>query len=276
MYSTVILTLNEERNLPGCLASLAGCDDVVVLDSGSTDRTQAIARAAGARVFVRPFTDFADQRNHAIDLLRFKNDWVFHLDADEQMTLELHRECSSLAAQLPGAIDGFMVAPRMLYHGKWIPRCTDYPAYQARFVHAKRFRFIQAGHGQREAPGLRMGRLAENYLHNLSSHTDAELEAKHRRYAHQEAVAYFNRLPDPRPLWLRLVARDRLVRRRAVKHLSQGLPMRGVLRFIYQYLWKRGFLDGKAGLSYCLLMARYEAWIGMEIRRLKAERRTRP
>lgn len=271
MYSAVILTLNEEKNLPSCLASLTGCNDIVVLDSGSTDRTHEIAKAAGARVIVRPFTNFADQRNYAHAHILYKNDWVFHLDADEQMTTELHRECSSLAAQRPGGIDGFLVAPRMIYHGRWIPRCTDFPAYQARFAHARRFRFVQIGHGQREDPTLPMGKLNASYLHNLSAHTDEELVAKHRRYAAQEAAAFLNHAPEATSLLRRLLSRDPLVRRRALKRVSQHLPLRGPLRFSYQYLWRRGFLDGLAGLSYCLLMARYESWIADEIRR---QRRT--
>jgi glycosyltransferase involved in cell wall biosynthesis len=270
MFSVLILTLNEERNLPACLASLVGCDDIVVLDSGSTDRTCTIAKAAGARVVERRFTDFADQRNFAHEHIAFKNDWIFHLDADEQMTVDLLRECSNLSAQNPGGIDGFMVAPRMIYHGRWIPHCTDFPAYQARFGHGRRFRFIQVGHGQREHPGLRLGTLNGNYLHNISAHSDAELEQKHRHYAQQEAAAYLARTRDARPLVLRLLSKDKLVRRRALKAISQQLPARGFLRFLYQYGWRRGFLDGQAGLAYCILLARYEHWISTEI---KAQRR---
>lgn len=267
MFSVVILTLNEERNLPACLASLAGCDDIVVLDSGSTDRTNEIAKAAGARVVVRPFTSFADQRNFAHLHIPFKNDWVFHLDADEQMTVELLRECSNLSAQNSGGLDGFMVAPRMIYHGRWIPHCTDFPAYQARFGHGRRFRFIQVGHGQREAPSMRLGKLTGNYLHNISAHSDAELEQKHRHYAHQEATAFFSQHSETKPVLLRLLSPDALTRRRALKAISQRLPARGVLRFLYQYGWRGGFLDGRAGLSYCYLLARYEHWIAAEIRR---------
>lgn len=267
MFSVLILTLNEERNLPACLASLAGCDDIVVLDSGSTDRTVEIAGLAGARVVTRRFTNFADQRNYAHEHIRFKNDWVFHLDADEQMTVALLRECSSLSAQNAGAVDGFMVAPRMIYHGRWIPHCTDFPTYQARFGHARRFRFVQVGHGQREAPSLRLGTLNANYLHNISAHTDAELVEKHRLYAKQEAAAFLNCPKAAKSFLRRLFSADKLARRRALKELSLHLPARGALRFLYQYLWRRGFLDGCAGLSYCVLLAHYESWIASEIRR---------
>jgi len=267
MFSALVLTLNEERNLPACLSSLAGCDDIVVLDSGSTDRTITIAQAAGARVAVRAFTDFADQRNFALETIDFRNQWVFHLDADEHFTPELVHECDDVSHQNPSNIDGYFVAPRMLYHGRWIPHCTDFPAYQARFGHARRFRFIQVGHGQRERPELRLGKLQTNYLHNLSAHSDADLEAKHRRYARQEAAAFLDRSREGRPLARHLFAQNALERRRALKILSQHMPARGLLRFLYQYGWRRGFLDGRAGFAYCVLLARYEHWIAAEIHR---------
>jgi hypothetical protein len=159
----------------------------------------------------------------------------------------------------------------MLFHGHWIPHCTDFPAYQARFGHARRFRFVQVGHGQREQPGLRLGRLQTNYLHNLSAHSDAELAEKHRHYAQQEAAEFLARPRENGSLARGLFAADALVRRRALKILGQHLPARGVLRFIYQYVLRRGFLDGRAGFSYCLLLSRYEHWIAAEIRRQRRQ-----
>ena len=89
MFSILILTKNEEANLPSCLESVQGCDDVVVLDSMSSDRTREIARAAGARVEERAFDDFGGQRNHALEKIRFRHLWVFQLDADERFREEL-------------------------------------------------------------------------------------------------------------------------------------------------------------------------------------------
>lgn len=270
MYSTVILTLNEEANLPSCLASVAACDDVVVLDSGSTDRTAEIARRAGARVVTNAFRDFAQQRNHAHECIPFRHEWVFHLDADETMTAALHAECAAFAASVPATqFDGCLVAPQMIFRGRWIPHCTDFPAYQARFAHVQRFRFIQAGHGQREAPGLRLAHLRHSYRHNLSSQPEPALIAKHARYAREEAAAF---VADHRPalaLARALFCREALQRRRALKRLSQHLPCRGPLRLFYQYLLRRGFLDGSAGWAYCRILARYEADVQREIRRLR-------
>jgi len=269
MFSIVILTLNEERNLPACLASAAGCDDIVVLDSGSTDRTLEIARAAGARVFSHRFEDFARQRNHAHDAIPFRHDWVFHLDADETLTPGLVAECAARAAAPASArLDGFFAAPRMMFRGRWIPHCTDYPAWQARFVHARRFRFVQSGHGQREAPGLMLGRLRHAYLHNLSAQSEAEIRAKHARYAREEAAAFVASRRPARLLWRTLLGGDPLARRRALKEASHYLPARGALRMLYQYLLRGGFLDGAPGLAYCRLLADYERAVSVEIRRL--------
>ena len=271
MFSIVILTLNEEQNLPACLASTAGCDDVVVLDSGSTDRTAEIALAAGARVFVNRFENFGQQRNHAHDAIPFRHDWVFHLDADEKLTPELIAECAALA-DLPEAetIDGFYAAPKMIFRGRWIPHCTDFPAWQARFAHVRRFRFIQVGHGQREAPGLRLRRLAHSYSHNLSSQSEAEIKAKHARYARAEAVTFMDTRRSAGVLWRALRSGDRLTQRRAIKEISYHLPARGFLRFVYQYGLRGGFLDGVPGCAYCRLLAHYENSIMAEIRRMNA------
>jgi glycosyltransferase involved in cell wall biosynthesis len=266
VFSALILTLNEERALPACLASLAGCDDIVVLDSGSTDGTAAMAAASGARVFARPFDTFAGQHNHAQRSIGFRHPWVFHLDADERMTPELAAECRRAAAR--SDLDGFRVAPRMMFEGKWIRHCTDYPAFQARYVRAPQFEFTQVGHGQREAPGMRLENLRENYLHDISVYGRDAWLAKHRGYARAEAM----RLLEDTGAVSRslLLSRDPLVRRRALKRLSFKLPFRPALRFAYQYVLRRGFLDGSPGLRYCVLLARYERFISREIEKLKA------
>jgi glycosyltransferase involved in cell wall biosynthesis len=264
-FSVLILTFNEERNLPRCLASVRACDDIVVLDSGSTDRTAEIARAAGARVEVRPFDNFANQRNHAQTRIAFRHAWVFHLDADEQMTPELVAECRAAAARTD--LDGFWVAPRMMFRGRWIPHCTDYPAWQARFVRAPEFAFIEAGHGQRESPRMRLERLQAAYEHDLSSGGEDEWLEKHRRYARAEARAFL--AGENRADFASLFSSNRLQRRRALKYFSYTLPLRPLLRFLYQYFLRGGILDGGPGLRYCRLLAQYEGFTAAEIRRLK-------
>ena len=268
MFSVLILTLNEERDLPRCLASTTGCDDVVVLDSGSTDRTCELAREAGARVFANAFENFAQQRNHAHRAITFRHPWVFHLDADEQLTPELAAECRARAAEDP-PLDGFWVAPKMLWEDRWVPHCTDYPAGRVRFVRADSFRFVEVGHGQREAPGMRMAWLRSNYLHDLSSGGVEEWLEKHRRYARKEAAAWWHERRPTSALLRDLTSGNALARRRALKQLSYVLPLRPVARFIYQYGLRGGFLDGRAGLRYCRLLARYEGFAAAELRQLR-------
>lgn len=257
MFSVVILTLNEERDIPRCLHSAAGIDDLVVLDSGSTDRTTEIAGSHGARVFTRPFDTFAGQRNFAQTEIPFKYRWVFHLDADETLTPELVAECSDAARRTD--VDGFYVAPRMLWRGKWIPHCTDFPAYQARFVRVPGFQFIEVGHGQREAGRMRMDYLRASYFHELAGGGDREWLEKHRRYAAAEAQEHS--ASKVNASWRGLFSGDKLTRRRCLKRLSYSLPARPTLRFLYQYLLRGGFIDGATGLHYCRLLFHYERFV---------------
>jgi len=273
MISVLILTLNEEQNLYRCLASLRDCDDIVVLDSGSTDRTREIARAHGIRVFVNPFLNFAQQRNYAHEHIPFLHPWLIHLDADEEMTPELWAECCEIAtreAQGPLPLDGFYVSPKMLFQNRWIPHCTDYPNYQARLVHTQRFRFVEVGHGQREAPGLRLGTLRTSYLHHLSTSDEADWLAKHRRYAAAEVASHLS--PDTPPFrFSDLFSRKKIARRRALKRLAFHLPLRPQLRFVYQYILRRGFLDGLPGLRYCRLLMHYERFIHEALREARSK-----
>ncbi len=265
MFSILVLTLNEERDLPRCLASVHACDDIVVLDSGSTDRTAEIAEQAGARVFSRSFDNFANQRNFAQREISFRHPWVLHLDADEQLTPELLAEAQEASQR--SDLDGYLIAPKMMWNGRWIPHCTDYPAYQARLVRAPQFRFVEVGHGQREAPDMRLGKLRSSYLHDLSSGGDTEWLAKHRRYALAEAREHLQRAGHGS--WTELFARDALLRRRALKRTSYALPCRPALRFVYQYFFRRGFLDGSAGLHYCRLLSQYEGFTAAALKELR-------
>src|SRR3954466_8359910 len=133
----IVLTYNEERNLPDCLASLDGwVDQLFVVDSGSTDRTVAIAREAGAIVVEHAFEHYGAQRNWAIDHLPITAPWMLHVDADERITRELR---ASIAAALAnrGAkdeLDGFLVSRRTMFMGTWIRHGGHYPAWHLRLM----------------------------------------------------------------------------------------------------------------------------------------------
>src|SRR5438477_8494209 len=111
--SVVILTYNEQANLPACLESLGGLDcEILVVDSGSTDETLDIARNAGAAVFTHPFENYAAQRNWAQKNLCLDNDWVLHLDADERLTPALVEEITRVLEAPPDGINGSLLRTR--------------------------------------------------------------------------------------------------------------------------------------------------------------------
>ncbi len=266
--SILLLTLNEEFNLPACIAAVAWCDDVVVLDSFSQDQTPALAERLGARVYQRAFDNFAGQRNYALDHIHFKYDWILHLDADEIVTLELHAEM--LLAITSDHYDAYRIPSKMMFFGQWLRYSGLYPSYQVRLGHRERFRFKQVGHGQREdLSPERVGTLCEPYLHYSFSKGLTEWFDKHNRYASDEARETVRLLAGNRGIdWSGLWSRDRTSHRRALKELSYRLPFRPLLRFLYMYLLRRGFLDGRAGLTYCRLLSIYEYLIVLKTREL--------
>lgn len=273
--SVLIMTKNEERNLAACLDSVRWSDDVVVLDSFSSDGTQAIAESLGARFFQRRFGDFAGQRNYAIDNIPFKHDWVFHLDADERFTPGLRDECVSAISQ--DAHSGFLVPSKMMLWGKWLRHAAQYPVYQIRLTKLGEIRFAQYGHGQREFAAKRgIGKLLEPYLHYSFSGGVTEWLERHNRYAVQEADQCLAQLRGKGLDWSGLFSRDVVSKRRALKGLSFRLPFRPWLKFFYMYVLRMGFLDGTPGLTYCTLQAIYEYMICLKIKELKRREKGLP
>ena len=264
-FSVLILTLNEASNLPACLASVAWCDDVVVLDSGSTDNTAGLARALGARVFTRAFDDFAGQRNWALREIPFRYSFVFHLDADERFTPELLAECRQVVAE--DQHSGYLVASKLMFMGKWIRHASQYPCYQTRLLKRGEIVFERNGHGQREGHARRgLGRLREAYLHYNFSKGMADWIDKHNRYSTLEAAESVPSGPRPR-----LLTRDAHERRKALKQIAARLPFQPMLRFLYLYASRGGILDGAAGYHYCRLVAIYQYFICLKRREMERE-----
>ena len=256
--SVVILTYNEEINLKRCIESIDWCDDVLVVDSYSEDRTVDLARSLGARILVREFDNFANQRNFAHEHGALKYDWVLHLDADEVATDAFNKELESLAP--PQDIYAFRVPSKTILAGKWLRRAGMYPSYQVRLGRLDKLRFKQVGHGQREdLDPRRVGTFNEPYLHYNFSKGMKDWFAKHIRYARDEATEIVTRKNDPS------VNGDSSGGRHKLKLLANKVPpiLRPMLRFIYVYFWRRGFLDGRAGLLYALMMSIYEGMIAV-------------
>ena len=266
----VVLTLNEEINVADCIRSLAGCDDVHVLDSGSTDRTREIAAGLGAGVHVNRFESFGKQRNSAIDHIPLRHDWVLHLDADERLTPEGLAELRQVVASAPPHA-GWYLPSKLVFMGRWLKRAGGYPTYQMRFFHKGRMRFMDYGHGQRELTQGEIGTLREPYLHLAFSKGLDDWLAKHNRYSTQEAAQAIEVCRQPIP-WGDLASRDGLRRRRALKALAYRLPFRSWIRWWWMALVKGGILEGRAGLTYVSLVTTYERMTAIKIAWMKAER----
>ncbi|MHC5005173.1 MAG: glycosyltransferase family 2 protein, partial [Planctomycetota bacterium] len=265
--SVVILTLNEEVNIAGCLESCTWCDDVHVLDSGSTDRTTEIARALGATVHENPFESFGAQRNWAIDNIPMQHDWIFHLDADEHFTPELVDAVRDLLDSDPDE-SGFYLPNKLMFMGRWLKRSGDYPTYQMRLFHRRRMRFCDYGHGQRELTGGEVGTLDVPYLHYAFSKGLTDWFAKHNRYSALEALQVLEQPADWS--WRDLVCSDPVKRRRAWKEFSHNIPFRPQLRRFYMLFVLGGILEGRAGRTYARMIAIYEQMITLKLRTLRA------
>jgi len=272
MISVVILTLNEELNLPRCLGAISWCDDVLIVDSFSSDATLKIAAEHGVRVVQRIFDSFAGQRNFAVEHCELKHDWIFHLDADEVMTPALSAEIlESIAATDK---DAYRVSSKLMFRGNFLRRAGLFPWYQVRLGRRGKLRFTQVGHGQREQlPSHAIGTLKNSLLHfPFEKGLDDWIE-KHNRYSMAEARqnVYGAGDIDFTVLDLLSITTDR--RRRAAKKIFRRLPCRPTLRFIYMYLFRGGILDGKAGFTYCRLLAWYEWLIVLKEREVRARAR---
>ena len=263
MISTIILTKNEERDLPKCLNSLKWCDDVHVLDSGSTDDTVAIAISFGAKVSVNDFTSFAQQRNYAIDNLELKYDWILFLDADEVATEEFRTEVLQKTGKNDPSIAGYYCCWKMILEDRWLKRCDSFPKWQFRLLKIGRAKFRDFGHGQKESElDGEAEYIRSPYLHYGFSKGWAAWISRHNKYSDLEAktrVSSTAKLSD-------VFNRNGSVRNPALKLYLTRIPGWPIIRFLHAYLFKLGFMEGIPGLIYCVNIAYYEFLIKIKMR----------
>lgn len=267
MLSILILTLNEEQNLPACLESVKWADDIVVLDSYSTDQTVEIAKGAGARVVQRKFDNWAAHQNWAMQHIQFRHPWVFYLDADERMTVELSQELKAIAGDPMEKRVAFYCGRKNFFMGKWLKHSFHTEAIM-RFFRPDKISFERLVN---PAPVIRgaHGHLRGRLLHYNFSKGLTEWIAKHNQYALFEAMEGMKILRGEAGPSLSLLNRDKTIRRKALKQLSFRLPFRPALRFFYMYVLRLGFLDGRPGLVYCRLLAMYEYMIVLKMEELE-------
>jgi glycosyltransferase involved in cell wall biosynthesis len=278
--SVVVLTRDEEPNISRCLASVGWADQVLVVDSGSTDGTLKIARAAGAEVVEQPWLGYSGQREFALRLSQVRNDWVYFVDADEWVSPRLAAEIAERLVPSPGAAGadrtavcaGYAHRLRLVFGGRWIRHCGWYSAsLVVRLVDRRHARYNGASFGERACVDGPVGRLRNDIVDEDRKGLAAWLR-KHVRYAELEAQRR-GRPPGARERLRRIVQRDRTDTRPLVRLLLRDLifpsvPARPLALFCYMYVIRLGVLDGLAGLRFCF----YHAWFQATVEALGGER----
>jgi glycosyltransferase involved in cell wall biosynthesis len=269
--SVVVLTLNEEPNIRRCLASVGWADQVVVMDSGSTDGTVAAAKSMRAEVVEQPWLGFSAQRDYALRMPLIRHDWVYFVDADEWVSPQLAAEIAAELADPHCA--GFTHRLRLVFMGTWIRHCGWYTgSWRLRLTDRRHTRYDGNLVGERPCVTGRIRRLDNDIVDEDRKGLSAWLH-KHVRYAELEAQ---RRRSD-----VGLGERLRLLReggssaplaRVILKELVfPGVPAKPVALFLFMYIARLGFLDGLAGLRFCL----YHGWFELGVSSLQAEARRR-
>lgn len=264
--SVLIPAKNEAENLPACLASVAFANEVVLVDSASSDTTQQIAEERGVRVVQFAWNgEFPRKKNWALEKVNWRNDWVLILDADERITPALETEIKE--AILRQDVDGFYLNRRFWFLDGWINHCGYFPSWNLRLFRHRKGRYervaggVNSGDNEVHEHVLLDGRA--EYLHASMEHYAfpdlATFVEKHNRYSSWEATVRDELQRSARTNAMRsTLFGTALERKRWLKKIARHLPSRPLLRFAYHYFWKQGFRDGYRGWVLCRLLAWYE------------------
>jgi glycosyltransferase involved in cell wall biosynthesis len=267
--SFLVLTLNEQCDLPGCLQSIAWSSDIAVYDSCSTDRTQEIAVSSGARIVERPFDNWASHQNWGLSNISFRNPWVFYIDADERLTAEAASELQAIASNPDPHIVAYRIRRRDYFQGRQLKHVQASPWYvrffRPEFVHYERLvNPITVVDGP-------IGDLQHPLDHYPFSKGLSHWIARHNSYSSFEAQQILQNRASQEPFSLRAAFFERDFNRRRFhqKELFYRLPARPLIKFVLLYVLKRGFLDGRPGFTYALLQSIYEAFIVLKVQELE-------
>ncbi|GFE70544.1 glycosyltransferase family 2 protein [Chroococcus sp. FPU101] len=268
MFSIYILTYNEATEIADCIQSALRSDDVIVVDSYSTDQTVEIASKYPVRIVQHPFESHGKQRTWMLETIPTKYEWVYLLEADERMTDELFAECEAAIQQ--NQFIGYYVAEQVMFMGKWIRYSTQYPRYQLRLLKKEKVWFTDYGHTEREVCNGQTSFLKATYPHYTCGKGLSRWIDKHNRYSSDEANETLRQLADGQVEWSKLLwGSSEVERRRALKDLSLRLPFRPLLRWFYMYFLLGGILDGRAGFAWCTLQAFYEYLILLKVEEIQ-------
>jgi glycosyltransferase involved in cell wall biosynthesis len=276
--SILIPIKNEAANLPRCLDSVAWADEIVVVDSQSTDGSAEIARARGAQVVQFFFNGaWPKKKNWALDNIRFRNDWTFILDADEVLHADAVEEFDNAVVNARDIV-GYWINRRFMFMGRWL-RHAYYPNWNLRlFRHAlgryEKLTEAATGSGDNEVHEHvivrgRTGRLQTELDHYAFPSIDVFVE-KHNRYSNWEARVAADAVTGGEG---QNISHKTVGRRRRLKRLMLRMPFRPLLRFLYVYVWQKGFLDGVEGYYFARLHGFYEFLSVAKTRELQKQRR---
>lgn len=229
--SACLITLNEEHNLPRALASLAGiADEIVVVDSGSTDRTEAIAREHGAAFFSRAWSSYGEQKNFAAECA--SNEWILSMDADEELSSALQTSLLQWKTSKP-KFSVYEVARKTWYLGAWINHSGWYPDFQRRLYDRDEARFSGIIHESVRFVGP-PGRLNGDLLH----YTVRSFEE------HRQKVEKYTQLSAQQLHW------------EGKRYWRTGMLLGAPWRWIHTFVLRGGFLDGHRGVLIAWMAAR--------------------
>ena len=258
--SVIILTFNEEKNIEACLKSVyAFVDEIFIIDSFSTDKTLEIGRKFPVKIYQHAFQDYSRQRNWAQDNLPIKNEWVFHLDADERVTLELWEELKEIFSQMQIDADGLLVSRRTLFMGKWIRHGAHYPRYHLRLFKKGLGRCEDRLYDQHfyltgGSPKVLKSDIIDTITYNLDNWI-----ARHNKWATLEAQEVI-RCRDSQPVCQNYRIKgsttgNPIERQRYMREFYYRCPLflRAAAYFLYRYILRLGFLDGIKGLIFHFL-----------------------
>jgi glycosyltransferase involved in cell wall biosynthesis len=257
LLSVIILTKNEESNLPTCLASLQKLNaEIFIVDSGSTDRTIEIAKEYGCQVFQHSFENHAKQLNWALQNLPVKTSWIMRLDADERLTPQLTKELKQILPNTPREINGFQVKRRVFFMGRWIRHGGYYPTWLLRVWRTgngtceQRYMDEHIVLSQGKIANLKYDIIDENHK-GLSFWVD-----KHNNYADREVKDMLDMATEQSDPLLEKGQLSQATQRRWVKQNLYGrfpLFVRAFFYFLLRYTIGLGFLDGVEGLIFHFL-----------------------
>lgn len=253
--AVVLLTLNEASQIPDFVASLPVGIPIVVVDCGSTDGTADLAAELGCKTLCRGWTGFADQRNFALESLALEFEWVLFIDADERYPAEFFYWLKEFMS-LDSDVDVVYVSQRLVFGKKVLKYAPGYPIYHPRLVRARTVNFISnnSNHGETVKIGLGVSYVDTPYLHYF---LEKGLQAWLKKHL---ALAFAEVAEGP-------VRNGGIIsHRERVSQLIGIGPARALLRFLYHYVFCRGFLDGREGFLYSAMYSWYEVtkWLSSE------------